>query len=145
MNAFGQRVRTVRRAAVTLAAAAALYEAFARSGRFAQALAPTLPTVGKTLLAMLLDGTMPHHALTTLARVLAGFALAAGVGLPLGILMARFRAVENFFVPLVSVLMPIPSLAWVPLFILWFGLGLEKLVFRRVEDYTVVRWGMMTA
>lgn len=123
MNASGHRVRTVRRAAVTLAVAAALYEAFARSGLFAQALAPTLPTVGQTLLAMLLDGTMPRHALTTLCRVLAGFALAAGVGLPLGILMARFRSVEHFFVPLVSVLMPIPSLAWVPLFILWFGLG----------------------
>src|SRR5262249_27143835 len=33
------------------------------------------------------------------------------------------RRVERFFVPLVSVLMPIPSLAWVPVFILWFGLG----------------------
>jgi NitT/TauT family transport system permease protein len=37
--------------------------------------------------------------------------------------MGRFRRVERFFVPLVSVLMPIPSLAWVPVFILWFGLG----------------------
>src|SRR3982075_1559305 len=35
----------------------------------------------------------------------------------------RFRPVENFFMPLVSALMPIPSLAWVPVFILWFGLG----------------------
>ncbi len=43
--------------------------------------------------------------------------------MPLGILMARFRPVENFFLPLVSALMPIPSLAWVPVFILWFGLG----------------------
>jgi NitT/TauT family transport system permease protein len=52
-----------------------------------------------------------------------GLGLALALGLPLGILMARFRALENFFMPLVSVLMPIPSLAWVPLFILWFGLG----------------------
>ncbi len=43
--------------------------------------------------------------------------------MPLGILMARFRPVENFFLPLASALMPIPSLAWVPVFILWFGLG----------------------
>ncbi len=123
MNASGHRIRTIRRAAVTLGAAAALYEAFARSGLFAPALAPTLPTVGKTLLAMVLDGTMLRHALFTLGRVLAGFALAACMGLPLGILMARFRRVEDFFLPLVSVFMPIPSLAWVPLFILWFGLG----------------------
>jgi NitT/TauT family transport system permease protein len=45
------------------------------------------------------------------------------LGLPLGILMARFRPVENFVLPLASALMPIPSLAWVPVFILWFGLG----------------------
>ncbi len=117
------RVRTVRRAAVTLAAVALVYEAFARSGLFAEALAPSLVTVARTLALMVWDGTMVWHALTTLYRVLAGFALAACVGLPLGILMGRFRPVEQFFLPLVSVLMPIPSLAWVPLFILWFGLG----------------------
>ncbi len=123
MTAFGQRTRTLRRGALTLAVAAALYEAFARSGLFAQALAPPLPSVARTLLAMLADGTMPRHALVTLYRVLLGFGLAAAVGLPLGILMGRFRPVEHFFVPLISVLMPIPSLAWVPVFILWFGLG----------------------
>jgi NitT/TauT family transport system permease protein len=38
-------------------------------------------------------------------------------------MMGRFRPVENFFMPLASAFMPIPSLAWVPVFILWFGLG----------------------
>jgi NitT/TauT family transport system permease protein len=113
--------RTLVRAVVTLAAVAAVYEGFARSGHFAQALAPSLITVAGTLIAMLRDGTMIWHAATTLYRVLAGFAIAACVGLPLGILMGRFRPVEQFFLPLISVLMPIPSLAWVPLFILWFG------------------------
>ena len=37
--------------------------------------------------------------------------------------MARFAAIENFFLPLVSALMPIPSFALVPLFMLWFGIG----------------------
>ena len=37
--------------------------------------------------------------------------------------MARFQRVENFFLPLVSALMPIPSFALVPLFMLWFGIG----------------------
>jgi NitT/TauT family transport system permease protein len=66
---------------------------------------------------------MLHHAGSTLYRVLLGFSLAIVVGIPLGILMARFRPVENFVLPLASALMPIPSLAWVPVFILWFGLG----------------------
>jgi NitT/TauT family transport system permease protein len=66
---------------------------------------------------------MLAHAAATLYRVLSGLALAVVVALPLGILMARMRAVENFVLPLASALMPIPSLAWVPVFILWFGLG----------------------
>ena len=66
---------------------------------------------------------MIEHAIYTLYRVLFGFGLAIAVGIPLGILMARFTAVENFFLPLVSALMPIPSFALVPLFMLWFGIG----------------------
>jgi NitT/TauT family transport system permease protein len=117
------RARTAYRAGLTLLVAAAVYEAIARSGAFPPALLPTLPKVASTLWTLLLDGTLPEHAAFTMYRVLFGLALAVVVGLPLGILMGRIRAVENFFLPLASALMPIPSLAWVPVFILWFGLG----------------------
>jgi NitT/TauT family transport system permease protein len=117
------RMRSAQRAATTIVLAAALYEAVARTGHFPAALMPTLPAVFSTLASMLADGTMVQHAIYTLYRVLFGFALAAVVGLPLGILMARFQPVERFFLPLVSALMPIPSFALVPLFMLWFGIG----------------------
>jgi NitT/TauT family transport system permease protein len=71
----------------------------------------------------MLDGSLPWHALATLDRVLLGMGLAVIVAVPLGFLMGRLRPVEAFFLPLASALMPIPSLAWVPIFILWFGLG----------------------
>ena len=118
-----ERARSAYRAGLTLLLAAALYEAIARSGTFPPALLPTLPKVASTLWTLTLDGTMLEHAAYTMYRVLFGLALAVAVGLPLGILMGRFRPVENFFLPLASALMPIPSLAWVPVFILWFGLG----------------------
>ncbi|MET0925172.1 MAG: ABC transporter permease, partial [Xanthobacteraceae bacterium] len=123
VSANGDRARSAYRAGITLLLAAAVYEAVARSGAFPPALLPTLPKVADSLVTMLLDGTMLHHAASTMYRVLVGLALAVAVGLPLGIMMGRFRPVENFFLPLASALMPIPSLAWVPLFILWFGLG----------------------
>jgi NitT/TauT family transport system permease protein len=123
MTPGAQRKRSMLRAAVALAATAALYEATARSGAFPAALLPTLPAIGKTLLATLTDGTMLHHAAATMYRVLFGFGLAVVAGIPLGILMARFRPLENFLMPLVSALMPIPSFALVPLFMLWFGIG----------------------
>jgi NitT/TauT family transport system permease protein len=117
------RVRSLRRGAGTIIVVLAIYEAVARSGHFAPALMPPLGVVGRTLLDSLLDGSMFEHAAATLYRVLSGFGLAVFIGLPLGVLMGRFRPVENFVLPLASALMPIPSLAWIPVFILWFGLG----------------------
>jgi NitT/TauT family transport system permease protein len=118
-----QRYQSLRRGALSLLVLATLYEAVARSGYFAPALMPTLGTVAQTLFDSIRDGSILVHAGVTLYRVVAGFALAVFIGLPLGVMMGRFRAVENFVLPLTSALMPIPSLAWVPVFILWFGLG----------------------
>jgi NitT/TauT family transport system permease protein len=123
MKGMTATTRSYLRAALTLTVAATLYEAAARSGNFAPALMPTIPTIAKTLAATIADGSMIEHAAFTLARVMAGFSIALAVGIPLGILMARFAAVENFCLPLVSALMPIPSFALVPLFMLWFGIG----------------------
>jgi NitT/TauT family transport system permease protein len=117
------RARSWRRGAMTIVVVAAVYEAVARSGYFAPALMPPLGAVAHTLLDSLRDGTMLGHAGATLYRVLSGFGLAVAVGLPVGVLMGRWRPVEHFVLPLTSALMPIPSLAWVPVFILWFGLG----------------------
>ena len=121
MNA--ERMRSLRRGLTSILVMAALYEAVARSGYFAPALMPTLGTVAQTFFAMLLDGTLLGHAAATLYRVLFGFGLAVAVGLPLGVLMGRFHPIEHFVLPLASALMPVPSLAWIPVFILWFGLG----------------------
>lgn len=113
----------IGRALLGLALLAGAYEATARSGHFPPTLLPTLPRIFDTLFAMLADGSMFAHAGSTLSRVLVGFTLAVLIAVPLGILMARFRPVERFFLPLVTTLMPIPSLAWVPVFILWLGIG----------------------
>jgi NitT/TauT family transport system permease protein len=111
------------RTLVSIGAFLLLYELTARSGWFAPALVPELSIVFSTLWTSLVDGSMARHAGNTLYRVFAGLALACASGLVLGFLMARYRPVERFFLPLVSALMPIPSLAWAPVFILWFGLG----------------------
>ncbi|MBV9261102.1 MAG: ABC transporter permease [Pseudolabrys sp.] len=118
-----RRRRSLIRATISIATALAVYEVAARSGAFPSALLPTLSTVMQTLYGTLAEGTMERHAATTLYRVLFGFGLAAVAGIPLGILTARLRPLENFLMPLVSALMPIPSFALVPLFMLWFGIG----------------------
>jgi NitT/TauT family transport system permease protein len=100
-----------------------LWEAFARSGLFNQALTPPLAKIGEVGWGLLLDGSLLRNSAYTLGRVLVGLFFACLIGITLGIAMGRIRAAERFFLPLVSGLMPIPSLAWVPLFVLWFGIG----------------------
>jgi NitT/TauT family transport system permease protein len=110
--------RSFLRSVAGLALLAGAYELLARGGAFPSALLPTLPAVASALWEGLADGTLPRHAASTLYRVLVGMGLAVVLGVPLGILMGRVRAVERFVLPLASALMPIPSLAWGPVFIL---------------------------
>ncbi|HZD89595.1 MAG TPA: ABC transporter permease [Pseudolabrys sp.] len=123
MKIQADRRRSFVRAVLTLIAAGLVYQGVSLSGLFPQVLLPTIPTIFDRLVIMLGDGTMLQNAGATLYRVLVGFGLAIVVGLPLGILMARFKPVEHFFLPLISALMPIPSFSLVPLFMLWFGIG----------------------
>ena len=123
MKAHTDRRRSITHALVSLAVAAAVYQGISLSGVFPQVLLPTIQTILHRLLVMMVSGVMLNDAGATLYRVLVGFGLAIAVGLPLGILMARFRPIEHFFLPLISALMPIPSFSLVPLFMLWFGIG----------------------
>jgi NitT/TauT family transport system permease protein len=116
-------MRSAVRATVSLLIFAMIYEGVARSGFFPAVLMPPLGKIADTIWAGILDGSMIGHAAGTMYRVMCGMSLAIIIGLPLGIWMARSKPVENFVMPLVSAFMPIPSLAWVPIFILWFGLG----------------------
>ena len=115
--------RTLAGALLSFGAAALVWESFARSGLFAPAITPSVLAIAQALGGMFYDGTVFVHVGSTLARIVTGLALAALLGVPLGLVMGRARRVEGFVLPLVSVLSPIPSLAWVPIFILWFGLG----------------------
>jgi taurine transport system permease protein len=62
------------------------------------------------------------------ARVFAGFALAALVAVPLGVAMAVAWPVRAIFVPFISLLRPLPSITWIPLTILWLGIGEQQKV-----------------
>jgi ABC-type nitrate/sulfonate/bicarbonate transport system permease component len=100
-----------------------IWEAVARTGIFPDVLFPPVSQVLATAGRLISRGIMQQHLISTMYRLLAGFAVAAVFGVPLGLLMARSRVMESFWVPIVSVLNPIPGLAWVPLFLLWFKLG----------------------
>lgn len=118
-----ERVRTVARNAFPFVVVAAIWEAFAHAGIFPPKLFPTIEDIAHTFVDLTISGILPHHALDTVIRLFVGFALAAVVGLIIGIGMGRSRRVEDICLPLVSILGPIPGLAYTPLFLLWFGPG----------------------
>ena len=99
------------------------WEITARLGVFPPKLFPSLVDVGAAFWRLTISGILPHHALDTVLRLIGGFALAAVVGVAIGILMGRSRRAEDICLPLVSIMAPIPGIAWAPLFLLWFGLG----------------------
>ncbi|TAM90393.1 MAG: ABC transporter permease [Candidimonas sp.] len=102
---------------------AAVWEGFARSGLFSQALTPPLETILATTWTLLAAGHILHSMASTLGRVLAGFAISLVIAVPIGLLMGRSRMCERLVAPPLSAFLPIPSLAWVPILILWFGIG----------------------
>jgi NitT/TauT family transport system permease protein/taurine transport system permease protein len=75
------------------------------------------------------DGTLWQHIVASTGLVLYGFAAAALTGVPLGILMGRSRLVEAYVNPVFQIVRPIAPIAWIPLTILWFGLGTSAKVF----------------
>jgi NitT/TauT family transport system permease protein len=115
--------RVVWRNAFPFLVVGAIWEAVARANMFPPRLFPSLEVIAAAFWRLTLNGILPHHALDTLIRLGAGFALAAVAGVALGILMGRSRRAEDIILPLVSIGAPIPGIAYAPLFLLWFGLG----------------------
>ncbi|WP_171083534.1 ABC transporter permease [Telluria aromaticivorans] len=76
-----------------------------------------------------LSGELPVDVTTSMVRVVVGFALGAGLALPLGLAMGASRVVYAWMNPFVQILRPIPPIAYIPLAILWFGLGNPPAVF----------------
>ncbi len=70
-----------------------------------------------------LSGELPHDVFTSVMRIAVGFGIGAGLALPLGLLMGARPVVYELFNPVLQVLRPIPPIAYIPLAILWFGLG----------------------
>ena len=71
----------------------------------------------------LFSGELPHDAFASIMRVLGGFGIGAALGLVLGLLMGGSSVFYALFNPLIQILRPIPPIAYIPLAILWFGLG----------------------
>jgi len=89
-------------------------------------LIPPLSKIGAAWWKLLLSGKLLANLSLSLWTLAAGFFLAVFIGIMIGVLMGRFRGVEHFLDLYVNALMSAPSTAFVPVLILWFGLGVES-------------------
>lgn len=70
-----------------------------------------------------------NHIIYSLLRVFLGFIVGCIIGIPLGLVMGWSSNAKGFLGPFVEIIRPIPPLAWIPIAILWFGIGLKSAAF----------------
>jgi ABC-type nitrate/sulfonate/bicarbonate transport system permease component len=99
-----------------------LWEFVAWAGLVRPLFLPSLTDVLEQFWVLLRDGEIVVPLITSLYRAFAGLALAVIAGVLGGLLMARSRWADWAFDPLVSIAFPAPKIAFVPIFILWFGI-----------------------
>jgi ABC-type nitrate/sulfonate/bicarbonate transport system permease component len=98
-----------------------IWEALASSGIVSRFMLPPIGPVIERIIEQVGSGEFFVEAARTLSRALAGFAVAGLAGTALGMLMVRNAVARWFFEPVISAGFPIPKVAFLPIFILWFG------------------------
>ncbi len=99
------------------------------SGRWIDTLLISSPeAVGLRLWRWTLDGTLWSNLSVTLEATVLGFTIGCGIGFSAGLLFGRYRLLAEIFDPYITALYSIPKIVLAPLFIIWFGIGIESKV-----------------
>lgn len=93
------------------------------SGRFSSLIMPTIGNIGGAFVDSVKKGTMGNDLKVSFLIVIRGYAIGAVLGLLLGVLMGISKYVNQLLSPMFNAIRQIPPLAWIPLLILWVGIG----------------------
>lgn len=105
------------------------WEGISRSGLVNEIMLPAPSVVLRSGFDLLRSGELVNHFAASVGRALTGFVIGAVLAILLGIAMARLTWLYGLLNPLVQMLRAIPSLAFVPLAIFWFGIGESSKIF----------------
>src|SRR5215813_5202166 len=136
LNAYGlarrrrERRRRIIRGAIGIAVLLAIWQVMSVAYNLQLILPPPL-AVARTIVDTLTLNTdrwlygpnIYEHLAASFVRAISGFAIASAFAIPLGLFVGRFRSLREYVDPVIRSLYPIPGIAWIPLAILWFGLG----------------------
>ena len=84
---------------------------------------PSPESIGQAFLSELISGELLKHIQISLFRVFLGFGIGSAMAVSLGLLIGWSEKAKSFVDPIVEIVRPIPPMAWIPLSILWFGIG----------------------
>lgn len=90
---------------------------------FSAAILPSISTVFDSLKSQLSSGQLIKDISVSLIRVVEGYLIAASLGMTFGVIMGISKKTDKFFSLTFSAIRQIPMLAWIPLIVLWFGIG----------------------
>jgi NitT/TauT family transport system permease protein len=96
---------------------------------------PSPGKVGTALYDMFVHESFIDDVWASFVRIIVGFLVAAAVGIPLGIGIGSFRAMQAFFEPIIAAVRYMPASAFIPLLIIWFGIG-------QTEKFAVIWFGV---
>jgi ABC-type nitrate/sulfonate/bicarbonate transport system permease component len=135
---FGvQQIPGTRRAVlavVSIATVIAVWVILSETGMVNRVLVPSPADVVRAAVAAVRDGSLLRNTTASLLRVLEGFALAMAIAVPLGVLMGVSSTLRGLVEPLIELLRPVPPIAFIPLAILWFGIG-------EISKVTIIAYG----
>ena len=131
-----ERRRRMIRGAIGILVLLAIWQAMSVAYDLQLILPPPL-AVGRTIVDTLTLSTdrwlygpnIYQHLAASFVRAISGFAIASAFAIPLGLFVGRFRSLREYVDPVIRSLYPIPGIAWIPLAILWFGLGNTAVIF----------------
>jgi NitT/TauT family transport system permease protein len=101
----------------------AIWEAVVRAGFFHASAIPSPAEAAAALVAEIRNGRLFNDVMASLFRELAGFGLAAALGVPVGLVLGRQATARAAFLPSLNFFRNLSPLAWMPFAILWFGVG----------------------
>lgn len=107
----------------------AVWQGLSHLGYIKPLILPPPSQIALTFLDLLESGAMARHVGISVLRVLEGFGIAAILGLGFGIAIGLSRTLDRMTDLIIQVVKPIPPIAWIPLAILWFGIGEQSKVY----------------
>ncbi|NGM86120.1 ABC transporter permease [Parapusillimonas sp. SGNA-6] len=100
-----------------------LWSSFVQTGLIPESVLPSPIAVWRAAVEDIQSGLLFVHISSSLGRLLAGFLIGATLGVLIGGVMSQARIINQALSPIIEILRPVPPLAWVPLSLIWFGLG----------------------